>query len=577
MYEPKPSLPAEGTQPEDYPEGGIVTPSEDMEAGAPPTGTPEPEPVARPFPSDAARGRSANRSRTVFLLASNRITAAQIASDREGVRLGKVAVRETEAAGVRGDQAELMECIDILLEAFVEKPRQADLILPEGVVKKSVISLPPVSGSKATKILRKRALQVSGLPEEELVWTCRCLGTVETSEREMTNWLVFTLSRPALHHYYDAFREAGVKVSAVYPATGLLMNLSGRGESPEDTFGEVILGDDQIVFSIHAGGSTAFTRSIRFDPSEPAADRREVLAGELQRSFLYCSQNLSAAPPSRVDILHDGKDPVGPLVSILEAQTQVEVHSIDVSPWVRSSEDGALDMLHPSALPFLIGGELRPSAAGGSGTGGGRRRTAETLDLLPKEMRPRNWSFSAKIATTLALIEVALLLFRLSGNLDTTLEKKREILASHLESRRELGPALDSLAEIDRRDRLTEQLEAKSEALVPVEYDWVSLAKDLAFVPDGMLRLHDFRAKRTSRERFVAGEGAQSVDQWSLEIDVVSPLPYREAQQLVQEYVQNLRRSQYLATVNLKPNSQANDAVLPGGVLSSFTVLGELR
>ena len=75
----------------------------------------------------------------------------------------------------------------------------------------------------------------------------------------------------------------------------------------------------------------------------------------------------------------------------------------------------------------------------------------------------------------------------------------------------------------------------------------------------------------------MAGEGAQSVDQWSLEIDVVSPLPYREAQQLVQEYVQNLRRSQYLATVNLKPNSQANDAVLPGGVLSSFTVLGELR
>ncbi len=499
--------------------------------------------VERAFPLAARRGTTSARPRTIFALNSDRLTAAHVSTCREGVVLHRMASAPADPGSLRTDGSEIVEAIDIVLGEFPEKPKLVDVILPEDAVKKSVVALPPVKESKARKILRNRALQVSGLPEEELLWSARPLGELEAGGKPVTNWLILTISRPSLLRYYDVFRTAGIKVSGFFPATQLLLNLSQAEETRSDVIGEVLLGEDLVVFSILKDGATIFTRSIRFDPDEPKEDRRDILAGELQRSFLYCQQNVTDVSPTRVDVLHCGDDRLADLAEQILAQTGVETHTVDLRSWLRVTGSVEEEAISNDMLMMVLGAGLMYVS----------NRAIESANIEPKDLRPRNWSVSAKIATTLAIIEIGLIIYRLSDHIDGIIEKKEAVVAAHQESRRSLKPTLQILDDVQKRDRFLEQLETQTGALVPLDYDWPSLFRDVAFLPDGEIHLVEAKIHRTGGQRYSAGKAGMPVNMWSIELQVASPLPFRPAQEILQAYIRNLRQSQYFRSVNAKP------------------------
>lgn len=519
----------------------------------------------RAFPPPASRGgsRAAGKQRHLFIVAEERVSVAHISSSATGVTLHHYASTSADLTSLKTDGSEMIQAIDILLQDFPEKPKLADVVLPEDAVKKTVVSLPPIPPNKARKVLQNRALQVSGIPAEELVWTARPLGQVTTGEKTLSNWLIFTVSRPALLRYYDAFRNAGVRVQSFLPASSLLLNLSSVAES-SDVFGEVILGDDLIVFSILAGGSTVFTRAIAFDASETGDERQEILAGELQRSFLYCQQNVTDASPTRVDLLHCDRSDGQVLGKVIEDQTGVPVAQVNLDFWMKRADAAKSIEVRDDCMMLILGAAILFA----------NPKQASSENLLPKDIRPRNWSVSAKIATTLAIVEIGLIFFRLSGHIDKTLQQKEEILRAHQQSKRSLVPTLAALQEVEKRDQFMETLEYKSDELVPLEYDWIALFKDLSYLPAGEIHFSGIRVKTTDARTYVSGEGGVASSQWKVVIDLASPLAYRRAQEVIQEYVQNLRRSQFFNAVNVKPSSSAD---YQRTTLSEFTIECELH
>lgn len=499
--------------------------------------------VERPFPLSKRRGPTSARSRTVFAITSDKLTAAHVSTCREGVVVHRLASAPADSSSLRTDGSEIIEAIDIVLSEFPEKPKLVDVILPEDAVKKSVVALPPVKDSKARKVLKNRALQVSGLPEEELLWSARPLGDLESGGKPVTNWLILTISRPSLLRYYDVFRNAGIKVSGFFPATQLLLNLSHVEETQNDVIGEVILGEDLVVFSILKEGSTIFTRSIRFDPDEPKEDRRDILAGELQRSFLYCQQNITDVSPKRVDVLHCGDDRLADLAEQILAQTGVDTHTVDLRSWMRVTGSVDETTVSNDTVMMLLGAGLMYVS----------NRAIENTNIEPKDLRPRNWSVSAKIATTLAIIEIGLIIYRLSDHIDGIVEKKEAVVAAHQESRRSLRPTLQILDDVEKRDQFLERLESETTGLVPLDYDWPSLFRDVAYLPDGEIHLVEAKIRRSGGQRYSSGQAGMPVNTWSIELQVASPLAFRPAQEILQGYIRNLRQSKYFRSVNAKP------------------------
>jgi len=529
--------------------------------------TEEKRDATRPFPQVQKRAKALAKPRAVLLLNVDRVVAAQISRRRDKVRIEQIAAAPIDNSKALAGGGEIVAAIDMALQAFGERPKVAEVVLPEEVVKKTVVSLPAVTDAKAKKILRNRALQVSGIADEDLVWRARPLGTVERGGKPIGQWVIFTASRPSLVRYVDAIRNARIRVTGLYPATSMLLNTSRgadlqQADAEPDVIGEVILADECILFNILAGGSTAFTRSIRFDPELESSERLEILSGELQRSFLYCEQNLKDTSPSRVEVLHAGAEGSEELFCTIESSTEVDTCGVDVRGWLELAPGVDETTVPRESLLTLLGVGLQNPSTHGKGS----------TDLLPRDLRPRNWGVSAKIATTLALIEIGLLIYRLSSSLDRTIEEKSEVLAEQRASRQSLVPVLDALHEVEKRDTFLQLLETTAEQVVPVRYDWLSFFKDLAVLPEGDLFFQEVTLDPSVSEEFVNGRGTLPTVEWTVQIDVASPLPYRAAQELVQEYVGILRRSKYLRSVNVRP-IQKGDPV-PEGVppLSHFSV-----
>ena len=507
----------------------------------------EKDATTRPFPPLPSKKRGAGRSRTVFVLRGEQLIAVQLATGNDTITVQRSGVAPVPSTNARTHGPDLVAAIDTAIQSFPDKPKQVELILPEDSIKKTIVSLPAIQPKKAWKVLRNRALQVSGLPDEELLWAARPLGTYTADDREVANWMVFTLSRPALAGFCDVFKEAGVRLCGAFPPTSMLTNLSSStlpSDTPsEGVFGEVILADEMAIFNVIGDSTNLFSRSIRFEGTESDEDRRDILAGELQRSFMYCQQNVTESTPESVEVLFAGSPPPPGLIDAIESQTRVTTVPVDLGAWIKVSDSIQPGELPESVLPMLVGAGLIPPS--------GRERT----DLLPKDMKPRNWSLSAKITTTLAIVEIGLLIFRLSGHLDETLARKRAILSDHKASQRALGPTLDALQTVQKRDQFLQELEKQSAELVPVRYDWIPLFRDLSAVPDGDIHFSRLEIELVKSSSYVSGKGEQPSEEWRILLDVGSPQPYRQAQQTVQSLVQNLRQSKFLRTVNMRPSS----------------------
>ncbi len=294
------------------------------------------------------------RSGRVGLEIGRQVAAVQVAGRPPEI----VAAGHSAHAGYSGQ--ELGDWLKRWFETIEVTGRSARLVVADGDVHHFLVTMPEMSDRErdlaAGAELRKRA----PVPAEQLAYAHQAVGSVQEHGVRKQRVLISAVDRSTLRNVLAAAEAAGLRVESVSTVPSVLAGLAQR--LPPVSGGQAIAylsGGRSYLLLLQRGGLELVRDFVLRSPERDADPEQaaDVIAAELQRSFLYFTQRAHGAGVRRL-LLAGPMSGLQQLAARLRQRLGIAVEPFDASAVARVSAD--IDLLDEPALATALAAAAAP-------------------------------------------------------------------------------------------------------------------------------------------------------------------------------------------------------------------------